>query len=96
MVTELRYVAAAELDAVRAYYRRAFRENGWKVVELDFTRGEWVFLVSSGRRVALVWIEPAGSQVRVTLELEAPVSVTPAPPPPDDDDDDDDDGESDD
>lgn len=105
VVTELRYLATGELDAVRSHYRRTFRENDWEVVALDFTRGEWVFLVSSGRRVAYVQIEPRGALIEVDVELEVRVPATrpprpdpppPAPPPPpedDDDDDDDDDGD---
>jgi hypothetical protein len=106
VVTELRYLAAAELDDVRSFYRRTFREHGWKVAGLDFTRGEWVFIVSSGRRVALIEIEPRGPLVEVDIELEVqpraprpPDSEPPPPPPPGDDDDgddDDDDGGTDD
>jgi hypothetical protein len=99
----MRYLVSAELDDVRSFYRRTFREHGWEVVELDFTRGEWVFLVSSGRRVALVEIEPRGPFIEIDLELEVsarpprpPSSPEPPPPPPppddDDGDDDDDDG----
>lgn len=103
LVTELRYLADAQLDDVRSFYRRTFREHGWEVVELDFTRGEWVFVVSSGRRVALVEIQPHGPFIQVDLELEVsareprpPTRSEPTPPPPPPPDDDDDDGVDDD
>jgi hypothetical protein len=102
VVTEVQYLAAAELDEVRSFYRRTFREYGWRVVELDFTRGEWVFLVSSGRRVAFVEIEPHGALIEVDVELEVPAPTPrprpdrPPPPPGDDEDDDGDDDDGDD
>jgi hypothetical protein len=103
VVTELRYLVSAELDDVRSFYRRTFREYGWEVVGVDVARGEWVFLVASGRRVALVEIELRGAFIEIDLEVEAPAQrprpsprpEPPPPPPPPDDDDDDDDGDDD-
>jgi hypothetical protein len=100
-VTIIDYVTTAELDDVRAFYRRIFRENEWELIELDFAGGEWVFLVESGNRVALVEIELGSPFTRIAIELEEPApspasSPTPTPtptppppppPPPDDDDD---------
>lgn len=87
-VTELVYVADAGVDDVRSFYRRSFRELDWEVVELDVTRGEWVFLVTSGERVALVQIQPREplAEIRIELEVPAPPAplppATPTPPPP--------------
>jgi hypothetical protein len=99
-VTGIEYIADADIDQVRAHYRRIFREEGWELVEVAFERGDWVFLVERGRRVALVEIESRDPLVGIEVELEqpvAPVATTsptptptprppPPPPPPDDDD----------
>jgi hypothetical protein len=100
-VIVLEYVAEAKVDDVRSFYRRAFRENGWDLVELDVTDGEWVFLVERPGRAAVVEIEDDGASTLIQIEVEVPLASptpvptpTPAPPPPPDDDDDDaDDGD---
>ena len=110
-VTAIVYAAAdAELDDVRAFYRRVFRERAWELIELDFSGGEWIFLVEKKGRVALVEIEDHRRRIIVEIELErriaarppssaptpGPQPPAPAPPPPGDDDDGDDDGADDD
>ena len=108
-VTALEYVTSAAVDDVRAFYRRIFREHDWELVELDFSDGDWTFLVERGRRAALVAIEQREHvAIEIELEVRAPAATpapnptpTPAPrpapppppPPPGDDDDDDDDGD---
>jgi hypothetical protein len=103
-VTVIDYAVAAELDDVRAHYRRVFREEGWELIELDFSGGEWIFLVERRNRAALVEIEDGPAFTTVEIELEEPIgeatprprsTPTPRPPPPpapappgDDDDDD--------
>jgi hypothetical protein len=96
-VTAIEYVAAdAELDDVRAFYRRIFRERGWELIELYFSGGEWIFLVERKGRAALVEIEEHGRRIVVEIEVERPIAArtppgaaTPepqphphAPPPP--------------
>jgi hypothetical protein len=102
-VTVIDYVVAAELDDVRAFYRRVFREEGWELIELDFSGGEWIFLVERGNRAALVEIEGGAATTTIEIELEEPIDAAtprpratptprppPPPPPPGDDDGDDD------
>jgi hypothetical protein len=100
-VTSLAYTASAGVDEVRSFYRRAFREHGWEVRELDFSVGEWTFLVTSGQRVALIEIEPREPFTDIEIEIEepasdggppsepAPTTAPPQPPPPPGDDEDD-------
>ena len=108
-VTAVDYVATAQQDDVRAFYRRVFREEGWELIELDFSGGEWVFLVEKGRRAAFVEIEDGGTYTIIQIEVErsseaarprpTPTPATqppPRPPPGDDDDDDGDDDDGDD
>lgn len=95
-VTVIDYGVTAELDHVRAFYRRVFREEDWELIELDFSGGEWIFLVERGDRAALVEIEGRGAVTTIEIELEEPIdpatprpraTPTPRPPPPPDDDD---------
>jgi hypothetical protein len=101
-VTAIVYAAAdAELDDVRGFYRRIFREHAWELIELDFSGGEWTFLVEREGRLALVEIEDHRRRIIVEIELERPIAAhtpsspstprpqapAPAPPPPGDDDD---------
>ena len=95
-VTVIAYVVTTELDDVRAFYRRVFREGDWELIELDFSGGEWIFLVERGDRAALVEIEGGAAFTTIEIELEEPTAAaaprpraTPAPrppPPPGDDD----------
>jgi hypothetical protein len=101
VVTAVAYVTDAELDDVRGFYRRIFRELGWEVAELDFSLTQWVFVISSGAETALVVLTNSGGTVTIELELEqpqetepstapaAPLPPAPPPPPPGDGDDDD-------
>jgi len=104
-VTVVEYAVAAEVDDVRAFYRRVFREEAWELIELDFSGGEWIFLVERRNRAALVEIEDGAAFTTIEIELEEPIATAtprpratptprppPPPPPPGDDDDDDDDG----
>lgn len=106
IVTVIEYVTSADLDDVRAFYRRIFRENDWELIELDFSGGDWIFLVERGARAAFIEIEQRDSHVSIDIELERRVAAAtatpnptptpaprpqPPPPPPGDDDDDDDD-----
>ena len=68
--TRIRYLSHARLDVIRGYYRGVFRAEGWKVVNVEFSEGEWTFLVVHGEREANVIIEPHGQDVtRVDIEF---------------------------
>ena len=79
--TRVRYLSHARLDVIRGFYRGVFRAEGWKVVNVEFTEGEWTFLVAHGEREANVIIEPHGQDVaRVYIEFSEPLSEKePAP-----------------
>jgi hypothetical protein len=82
LVTDVEYVADAELDDVRGFYRVTFRQYGWEVIELDFSLTQWVFLVSMGQDVALVAFEAQAATVTIEIELEQPQPVPTAVPQP--------------
>lgn len=54
LVTEAKYLAAAELDPVRGFYREVFRSEGWSVADLDFSTNGRGFFVTRGEREAYV------------------------------------------
>jgi hypothetical protein len=96
LVTDVGYVTDAELDDVRGFYRRVFREQGWDVAELDFSLTQWLFVVSSGAETAIVALKSHEQTVVIDVELEQPLPapttapasmpieqpIVPAPPPP--------------
>jgi hypothetical protein len=68
--TRIRYLSHARLDVIRGFYRGVFRAEGWKVVNVEFSEGEWTFLVVYSEREANVIIEPHGQDVtRVDIEF---------------------------
>jgi hypothetical protein len=105
-LTEVSYLAAAELDDVRAFYRRVIADHGWQRADLDLAGGEWVYILVDGGTEAVIAMRGAGEMVEIELELSEPV-VTPSPtsaptppptpalvaPPPVEDGDDDEDGD---
>ena len=79
--TRIRYLSRARLDVIRGFYRGVFRAEGWKVANVEFSGGEWTFLVVRGEREAEVRIEPHSRGVtRVDIELSVPLpEKKPAP-----------------
>ncbi len=73
--TRVMYLSHAKLDVIRGFYRGVFRAEGWKVANVEFSDGEWTFLVVHGEREAEVRIEPHRRGVtRVVIELSDPLS----------------------
>jgi hypothetical protein len=75
--TRIRYLSDAKLDVIRGFYRGVFRaegSEGWQVANVEFSEGEWTFLVVDGDREAAIEIEPHGRDVtRVDIELSEPL-----------------------
>ena len=61
--TRVRYLSHARLDVIRGFYRGVFRAEGWNVANVEFSEGEWTFLVVHGEREANIKIEPHGRGV---------------------------------
>jgi cell division septation protein DedD len=73
--TRVRYLSRAKLDVIRGFYRGVFRAERWKVANVEFSEGEWMFLVVHGEREADIEIEPNGRDItRVDIELSAPLT----------------------
>ncbi len=79
--TRVRYLSHAKLDVIRGFYRGVFQTEGWKVANVEFSEGDWTFLVVHGEREADIEIEPYGRDVtKVDLVLSEPLpEKEPAP-----------------
>jgi hypothetical protein len=72
--TRVKYLSRAKLDVIRGFYRGVFRAEEWKVANVEFSEGEWTFLVVHGEREADIEIQPRGRDVtRVDIELSEPL-----------------------
>jgi cell division septation protein DedD len=72
LVTRTEYVARADLDQAREFYRDTFRAEEWAVADVSYSRGEWTFFVARGEREAVVEIEEQNSLIEVELESSKP------------------------
>ena len=70
--TEVEYVTAAAVDAVREYYRGVFRTEGWSVGDVGFSNGAWSFFVIQDEREVYVELQPRDEIVEVDFELTEP------------------------
>jgi hypothetical protein len=69
-VTEAEYLAEADPEEVREYFRDAFRANGWEVLSSDYSLGEWVYELASGDVTGIVEIEPRSPFIEIELEIQ--------------------------
>jgi hypothetical protein len=89
VLTRIRYLSHEKLDAVRGFYRGVFRSGGWKVANVEFSEGEWTFLVVKGKREADIEIgsHDIGAETTMTLSVPQPLNqsdkrvASEAPPP---------------
>ena len=111
-LTATEYLADATLDEVRAFYQGVIEDHGWQRADIDFSGGEWTYVLVDGSIEALIELEVTHDLVEIDLQVSVPIATpapdpTPAPtavptpppviaPPTDDDDDDDDDDDTDD
>jgi len=87
--TRVEYLALASVEGVRAFYREAFADYGWNVVDLDLAYDELTFLIARSERHGAVDIESrGGGVVEIDLEIATPwpaaspsVGPTASPPP---------------
>jgi hypothetical protein len=76
VLTRIRYLSHEKLDAVRGFYRGVFRSGGWKVANVEFSEGEWIFLVVKGKREADIEIRfhDTGAETTMTLSVPQPLN----------------------
>ncbi len=83
VLTRIRYLSNEKLDAVRGFYRGVFRSGGWKVANVEFSEGEWTFLVVKGKREADIEIRfhDTGAETTMKLSVPKPLNQSDASPP---------------
>jgi hypothetical protein len=97
-LTVTEFLAAADLDQVRAFYQGVIAAHGWERADIEFADGEWTYALVDGDTLALIEIEIANGLVEIDLQISEPIPAAPAetdapqaprppPQPPDDDDD---------
>jgi hypothetical protein len=108
-LTTVEFLADAPLDEVRSFYQGVIADQRWQRADIDFSGGEWTYILVDGAIEALIELEIAAGLVEIDLHISEPIPAPsadptpapttappppqPAPAPPDDDDDDDDDGD---
>jgi hypothetical protein len=68
------YLSFDKLDVIRGFYRGVFQSEGWKVANVEYTSGEWAFLVVKGVREANIEIKRDDRGTKVDIESSEPVS----------------------
>jgi hypothetical protein len=64
------YVTEGGPEGVRGFYRDVFRSGGWKVANVEYSGGDWYFLVARGGREASVEVSPTREGSRVVVESQ--------------------------
>ena len=73
-VTEVEYLADAQMSDVQSYYRQVFLDNGWNLLSVDTSGAEWLYGISSGMREGLVELEQVDGFVNIEIELHRGVA----------------------
>jgi hypothetical protein len=73
-VTQVDYLAEAQIGDVQGYYRQAFLDNGWNLLSVDTSGAEWLYGIASGMREGVVELEQDGSLVNIEIELQHSVA----------------------
>jgi hypothetical protein len=66
------YASGMGPEGVRGFYRDVFRSGNWDVANVEYSGGDWYFLVARGGREASVEVSPRGGGSRVVVEALGP------------------------
>jgi hypothetical protein len=83
-LTAVEYFADATIDEVRLFYQGVIDEHGWERADIQYSGGEWTYVLVDGSVEALVEIEVTRGHVEIDLQVSAPIappSGTPSPTP---------------
>lgn len=86
------YLVAATVGDVRVFYQTVIEQYGWERVDIDYSDGEWAYLILNGADEALIEIEERDGLVEIDLQFSHPIGdqaptlpdalpLPPAPPP---------------
>ena len=82
----IEYFTDAPIEQVRVYFQRMIDDHGWERADIQYSGGEWTYVLVDGSTEALVEIEMTRGLVEIDLQVSEPLSTptpvpTPAPPP---------------
>lgn len=81
-LTTTEYLADADLDTVRLFYRSVMAEHGWDRADISYEDGEWMYVLVDGQTEALIELEDADGLTEIDLQVSEPAaSPTPEPTP---------------
>lgn len=73
-LTAVEYFADATIDEVRLFYQGVIEEHGWERADIQYSGGEWTYVLVDGSVEALVEIEVTRGHVEIDLQISAPVA----------------------
>jgi hypothetical protein len=79
-LTAVEYFADATIDDVRLFYQGVIDEHGWERADIQYSGGEWTYVLVDGRVEALIEIEVTRGHVEIDLQISAPIA-SPSPSP---------------
>ena len=83
-LTAVEYFADATIDEVRLFYQGVIDEHRWERADIQYSGGEWTYVLVDGRVEALIEIEVTRGYVEIDLQVSAPIaspSESPSPTP---------------
>jgi hypothetical protein len=69
-----RFLTERPPGAVRDFYDGVFRSGGWRVANVDYAGGEWIFVALHGGREAGVGVSSRGEVSVVNVEVSRPLA----------------------
>ena len=79
-LTAVEYFADATIDEVRLFYQGVIEEHGWERADIQYSGGEWTYVLVDGSVEALIEIEVTRGNVEIDLQVSAPIA-SPSPSP---------------
>ena len=77
-LTAVEYFADATADEVRLFYQGVIDEHGWERADIQYSGGEWTYVLVDGRVEGLIEIEVTRGYVEIDLQVSAPIA-SPSP-----------------
>jgi hypothetical protein len=74
-ITRTEHLVRAPLDDVRRFYRQAFSQNEWLVLEVSYDDETWRFRLRADNQEGVVQLQAFGEVVQISLEVSEPLTA---------------------
>ena len=74
-LTAVEFFADATIDEVRLFYQGVIEEHGWERADIQYSGGEWTYVLVDGRVEGLIEIEVTRGHVEIDLQVSAPIAT---------------------